>query len=185
MANVPVPANRLEAATSRLEDLAVAHTNDFREVQAAQRSSATPSLPLSKEATPQFNTGVFSPESRNSVASEPIIEEEKKSPVITDYEKLIKDQVEPWISKSEKIGSFVGEQVHSLPLRLATYCSRPPRSVICFRRSWVFFRSFRKRRSLLLPRYPGNPRPLNLTQQGPTRAIDSYATGLRCRHFHS
>jgi hypothetical protein len=86
----------------------VANTNDFREAQAAQRSSATPSL--SKEVTPQFNTGVFAPETRNSVASEPIIEEEKP-PVIIDYEKLIKDQVEPWISKSEKIGSVVGEQV--------------------------------------------------------------------------
>lgn len=101
--------DRLEAATSRLEDLAVANTNDFREAQAAQRSSATPSL--SKEVTPQFNTGVFAPETRNSVASEPITEEEK-SPVITDYEKFIQDQVEPWIGKSEKIGSVVGEQVN-------------------------------------------------------------------------
>lgn len=100
--------SRLEAATSRLEDLAVANTNDFREAQAAQRSSTTPSV--SKEVTPQFNTGVFSPETRNSVASETIIEEEKP-PVITDYEKLIKDQVDPWISKSEQIGLVVSEQV--------------------------------------------------------------------------
>jgi len=154
VAYVHVAANRLEAATSRLEDLAVAHTTDFREVQAAQRSSATPSLPVSKEATPQFNTSVFSPETPSSVTSETIVEEEKRSPVIADYEKLIKDQVEPWISKSEKIGSVVSEQVQSLCLRLGTHRFRPPRSVICFRCSWVFFKSSRKRRSLLLLRYP-------------------------------
>jgi Adenylate cyclase associated (CAP) N terminal len=110
-----VLCGRLEAATSRLEDLAVANTHDFREAQAAQRSSATPSL--SKDVTPQFNTGVFTPETRHSVSSEPVIEEEK-SPVITDYEKLIKDQIEPWISKSDKIGSVVGEQVQSILMDL-------------------------------------------------------------------
>jgi len=105
---------RLEAATSRLEDLAVANTNDFREAQAAQRTSTTPSL--SKEPTPQFNTGVFSPEVRTSVVEEPIIEEEK-SPVILDYEKIIKEHVDPWGMKSKQVGEAVGEQVcHHLRL---------------------------------------------------------------------
>ena len=105
---------RLEAATSRLEDLAVANTNDFREAQAAQRTSTTPSL--SKEPTPQFNTGVFSPEVRTSVVEEPIIEEEK-SPVILDYEKIIKEHVDPWAIKSKQVGEVVGEQVcHHLKL---------------------------------------------------------------------
>ena len=102
---------RLEAATSRLEDLAVANTNDFREAQQAQRSSATPSL--SKEPTPQFNTGVFTPEARSSVIEEPIVEEEK-SPVIQDFEKLITESVDPWVAKSEKIGEVVGEQVRNV-----------------------------------------------------------------------
>ena len=105
---------RLEAATSRLEDLAVANTNDFREAHAAaaeQRNSATPSL--SKESTPQFNTGVFTPEVRHSVAEEAVAPEEK-SPVVLDYEKLINDVVAPWVAKSEKIGQVVGEQVYHL-----------------------------------------------------------------------
>lgn len=100
---------RLEAATSRLEDLAVANTNDFREAQAAQRTSTTPSL--SKEPTPQFNTGVFASEPHTSVSEEPIIEEEK-SPVILDYENIIKELVDPWAIKSEQIGEVVGEQVY-------------------------------------------------------------------------
>lgn len=98
---------RLEAATSRLEDLAVANTNEFREAQ-AHRSSTTPSL--SKEPTPQFNTGVFTPEARSSVVEEAVIEEEK-SPVVADYEKLISDLVDTWAAKSEKIDTIVGEQV--------------------------------------------------------------------------
>jgi Adenylate cyclase associated (CAP) N terminal len=99
---------RLEAATSRLEDLAVANTNDFREAHAAHRTSATPSL--TKDQTPQFNTGVFTPETRTSVVEEPVVEE-PKSPVVVDYEKLIADLVDPWAAKSEKIGQVVGEQV--------------------------------------------------------------------------
>jgi Adenylate cyclase associated (CAP) N terminal len=99
----------LEAATSRLEDLAVANTNDFREARAAQRSSAS----LSKEPSPQFNTGVFAPDAGPSVAEEFIVEEEK-SPVILDYEKLVKDFVDPWAAKSEKVGEVVGEQVFHL-----------------------------------------------------------------------
>jgi hypothetical protein len=97
----------LEAATSRLEDLAVANTNDFREARAAQRTS-TPSV--SKEPAPQFNTGVFTPDVRASVAEEPIIEEEK-SPIILDYEKLIYEYVDPWAVKSEQVGEVVGQQV--------------------------------------------------------------------------
>jgi hypothetical protein len=99
----------LEAATSRLEDLAVANTNDFREAHAAHRGSGTSKD--SKEPTPQFNTGVFTPEARTSVEVPPPVIEEEKSPVITDYEKIIKDFVEPWATKSEKIGLEVGEQV--------------------------------------------------------------------------
>src|SRR5271170_3930230 len=103
---------RLEAATSRLEDLAVANTNDFREAHAAHRGSATPSLSKdSKDPTPQFNTGVFTPEARSSVVEAPPIIEEEKSPVVLDYEKIIKDQVDSWAAKSEKIGQVVGEQV--------------------------------------------------------------------------
>jgi hypothetical protein len=98
----------LEAATSRLEDLAVANTNDFREAHAAKSSSANPTV--SKGQAPQFNTGVFTPEPRNSVVEEPIVQEEK-SPVITDYEKVIKDFVEPWAAKSGEVGEVVGEQV--------------------------------------------------------------------------
>jgi len=108
--------DRLEAATSRLEDLAVANTNDFREAHAAHRGSSTPSLTKdSKEPTPQFNTGVFTPEARSSVVEAPPVIEEEKSPVITDYETIIKDLVEPWVAKSEKIGQVVGEQVFLAP----------------------------------------------------------------------
>jgi hypothetical protein len=98
----------LEAATSRLEDLAVANTNDFKEAHAAHRNSTTPSL--SKETSPQFNTGVFTPEARASMVEEPISEEEK-SPILQDYEKLVSDLVDGWVAKSEKIGQVVGEQV--------------------------------------------------------------------------
>jgi Adenylate cyclase associated (CAP) N terminal len=98
----------LEAATSRLEDLALANTNDFRESRAAQRSSGTPSLP--KDQSPQFNTGVFTPELRNSMIEETIIEEEKPL-VVANYEKVIKDFVEPWLAKSQKVGQVVAEQV--------------------------------------------------------------------------
>ena len=107
-----VNAYRLEAATSRLEDLAVAQTNDFREAQAAQRSSATPSL--SKDTTPQFNTNVFSQDTHHSIAKEPIVEQ--KPPAILDYEKIINDLVDAWAAKSEKIGEVVREQVSSLGL---------------------------------------------------------------------
>ena len=93
-----------------MEDLAVANTNDFREAH-AQRTSATPSL--SKETTPQFNTGVFTPENRTSIVEESIIEEEK-SPVIADYEKLITELVDPWAAKSEKIDATVGEQAKAV-----------------------------------------------------------------------
>ena len=98
---------RLEAATSRLEDLAVANTNDFKEAHAAHRNS-TPSV--SKDTSPQFNSGVFTPEARASMVEEPIVEEEK-SPVVEDYEKLINELVNVWVAKSEKIGQVVGEQV--------------------------------------------------------------------------
>jgi hypothetical protein len=104
------PTLRLEAATSRLEDLAVANTNDFRQAH-AHRNSATSSL--SKETSPQFNTGVFTPEGQASVAQESVAPEEKP-PVILDYEKIIKDNVDPWAAKGEKIGEVVGEQVFLL-----------------------------------------------------------------------
>jgi hypothetical protein len=102
-----------------LEDLAVANTNDFREARAAHRGSATSATPSlskdSKDPTPQFNTGVFTPEARSSVVeTQPIIEEEK-SPVVLDYEKIIKDLVDLWAAKSEKIGQVVGEQVRRYP----------------------------------------------------------------------
>jgi hypothetical protein len=99
----------LEAATSRLEDLAVANTNDFKEAHAAHRNSATPSV--SKDTSPQFNTGVFTPEARASMVEEPIVEVEK-SPILEDYEKLVNDLVNGWVAKSEKIGQVVGEQVN-------------------------------------------------------------------------
>jgi hypothetical protein len=109
---------RLEAATSRLEDLALANTNDFRESRAAQRSSGTPSLPKDQtpQLTPQFNIGMFSPD-RNSMAEEMIIEEEKP-PIVVSYEKVIKDFVEPWVAKGQKIGQVVGEQVSSSLVQL-------------------------------------------------------------------
>jgi hypothetical protein len=134
--------NSLEAATSRLEDLAVANTNDFREAH-AQRSSTTPSL--SKEATPQFNTGVFTPEARSSVAEEPIAPEEKP-PVVLDYEKIISDNVDPWVVKSEKVGEVVGEQVFRLwgfDIRHNLFC-------IYFKFNLSFCRFYSRRRNLLL-----------------------------------
>ena len=103
----------MEAATSRLEDLAVANTNDFREARAAQRTSV-PSV--SKEPTPQFNTGVFAPDAGPSATEECTVEEEKL-PVILDYEKLVTDFVDPWATKSEKVGEVVGEQVRHLYIR--------------------------------------------------------------------
>lgn len=100
----------MEAATSRLEDLAVANTENFKEAHAAHRSSTTPSL--SKETSPAFNTGVFTPEqARTSMIEETSAAPEEKSPVIQDYEKLISDLVDPWVAKSEKIEQVVGEQV--------------------------------------------------------------------------
>ena len=98
-----------------MEDLAVASTNDFREAHAAQRSSANPSV--LKEQAPQFNTGVFTPESRNSAIEEPIAVEEK-SPVTTDYEKVIKDFVDPWAAISDNVGDVVGEQVFKPLLKM-------------------------------------------------------------------
>ena len=127
---------RLEAATSRLEDLAVANTNDFREAHAAQRTSTTPSL--SKEATPQFNTGVFAPEAHTSVAEEPIIEEEK-SPVILDYEKVVREHVDPWVLKSEQIGGVVGEQVCHFE---SEFMTRHWRYNIYFKSNLCFFKLF-------------------------------------------
>ena len=139
---------RLEAATSRLEDLAVANTENFREAHAAHRNSQTPSL--SKEQTPQFNTGVFTPDARSSIVEESIAEEEK-SPVILDYEKLINDLVEPWVAKSEKIGPVVLEQViacfvHGIDVRLKL-CN------IFFKYNLCFSRLCLKRNNLLLLRY--------------------------------
>jgi hypothetical protein len=69
---------------------------------------------LSKETTPQFNAGVFSPEQRSSIAEEPVIEEEEKSPVVTDYEKVVSDFVDPWVAKSEAIDPTVGEQAKAV-----------------------------------------------------------------------
>ena len=139
---------RLEAATSRLEDLAVANTENFREAHAAHRNSQTPSL--SKEQTPQFNTGVFTPDARSSIVEESIAEEEK-SPVMLDYEKLINDLVEPWVAKSEKIGPVVLEQViacfvRGIDVRLKL-CN------IFFKYNWCFSRLCLKRSNLLLLRY--------------------------------
>jgi hypothetical protein len=99
--------------------LAVANTNFFREAH-AQRDSAVSatsvtSLPSAnasppKSSTPQFNTSVFSSEPR-AIKTEETIPEEPKSPAILDYEKLIKDLVEPWLLKGQKIGTVVEEQV--------------------------------------------------------------------------
>jgi Adenylate cyclase associated (CAP) N terminal len=99
---------RLEAATSRLEEIAVANTNDFKEAQAAQRGSTASSL--SKETTPQFNMSMFGGDSsrRGTLEDSPL---EEKSPVILDYERLITNFVDPWVTKSERIGQVVGEQV--------------------------------------------------------------------------
>jgi hypothetical protein len=103
----------LEAATSRLEDLAVANTENFKEAHAAHRTSAAS---LSKDTSPAFNTGVFTPEqARTSMVEEPTAPEEK-SPVIVDYEKLVAEHVDPWVAKSGKIEPVVGEQVPSLSL---------------------------------------------------------------------
>lgn len=49
---------------------------------------------------------------------ETIIEEEKP-PVLVSYEKVIKDFVEPWVAKSQKIGEVVAEQVLSPSVRLS------------------------------------------------------------------
>lgn len=100
---------RLEAATSRLEDLAVANTENFKEAHAAHRSSTTPSL--SKDTSPSFNTGMFTPEQARSSGIEESTAPEDKSPVILDYERLIADLVVPWVVKSEKIEQVVGQQV--------------------------------------------------------------------------
>ena len=100
---------RLEAATSRLEDLAVVNTENFKEAHAAHRNSTTPSL--SKETSPSFNTGVFTPEQSRTSAIEDSTAPEDKSPLILDYERLIADLVVPWVAKSEKIEQVVGEQV--------------------------------------------------------------------------
>jgi hypothetical protein len=96
--------------------LAVANTNDFHEARAAHRGSATSATPcLSKDPTPQFNTGVFTPEACSSVVeTRPIIEEEESS-VVLDYEKIIKDLLDLWAANSEKIGQVVGEQVRRSP----------------------------------------------------------------------
>jgi hypothetical protein len=110
---------RLEAATSRLEDLAVANTNDFREAHAAHRgSTASSGTKDSKEPTPQFNTGVFAPEATrgSSVVEPPPVVEEEKPPVVIDYEKIIKENLDPWVTKSAKIDQVVGEQVQHLGL---------------------------------------------------------------------
>lgn len=148
---------RLEAATSRLEDLAVANTENFREAHAAHRNSQTPSL--SKEQTPQFNTGVFTPDARSSIVEESIVEEEK-SPVILDYEKLINDLVDPWVTKSEKIGPVVLEQViacfvHEIDVRLKL-CN------IFFKYNLCFSRLCLKRNNLLLLRYRLSPNAIDV-----------------------
>jgi hypothetical protein len=105
----------LEAATSRLEDLAVANTNFFREAH-AQRDSAVSATSVGsagtstpKGGTPQFNTSVFNSDPRP--AKEETIPEEPVSPVLVDYERIIKDLVKPWVEKCEKIGTVVKEQV--------------------------------------------------------------------------
>jgi hypothetical protein len=103
---------RLEAATSRLEDLAVVNTENFKEAHAAHRSSTTPSL--SKETSPSFNTGVFAPEQARNSGIEESTAPEDSPPVILDYEKLIADLVAPWVAKSEKIEQVVGEQVSGI-----------------------------------------------------------------------
>jgi len=145
-------AIRLEAATSRLEDLAVANTENFREAHAAHRNSQTPSL--SKEQTPQFNTGVFTPDARSSIVEEAIVEEEK-SPIILDYEKLINDLVDPWVAKSEKIGPVVHEQVVT-GRQTGTYL-RLKLCSIFFKYNLCFSRSCLKHNNLPLLRYSPSP----------------------------
>jgi CAP N-terminal conserved motif len=99
---------RLEAATSRLEDLAVANTADFREQHRESMASSA-----SKDATPVLNTGIFSPDVRTSTVELPV---EEVSPVLKDYQALVRDFVTPWVAKSEKIDPVVGEQVSCQPL---------------------------------------------------------------------
>ena len=128
---------RLEAATSRLEDLAVANTIDFRQAHAVNQSSTA--APSSKEQAPQFNSAVFASEAPTSAAEElPVIEEEK-SPVVLDYQKLVKDFVDPWVTKSQQVGKVVGEQVYSI-CEMALM-ARPWQYRIYFKYNWCFFKS--------------------------------------------
>ena len=48
------------------------------------------------------------------MVEEAVIEEEEKPPVVADYEKLISDLVDPWVTKSEAIDPIVGQQAKAV-----------------------------------------------------------------------
>jgi len=112
--------NRLEAATSRLEDIA-SSTAGFEVAQARQSDGATQSgaaaasTPSDPAATP--NAGA-TPSQPKPASTNP--------PAIESFDALIRDDLTIWFDLSNQLGGVIAEQVSSL-LPLFTVAPRPLR----------------------------------------------------------
>ncbi len=92
---------RLEAATSRLEDMVPTMTD---------ASASTNGLPALPEAGLSTGRGIDQP--AGTVASpQPVIE--PLPPAIDDFDALINGDVKTYVNMSEEIGGLVAEQVRS------------------------------------------------------------------------
>lgn len=106
-----VLVSRLEAATSRLEDIASSATG-FEQQPQVNGSPAPAPAPIS-HSTPQGPTQ--SPSPKPAVTLPPSVEV---------FDRLIEDEVKPWVELSDKLDPVLAKQVNT-PLRslsLNSYC---------------------------------------------------------------
>ena len=136
-------------------------------------------LPVSP---PQFNAGIFTPDAPQSVPEEPRIEQ-PKSPIIADYEKLIHNFVNPWVTRSEKIDPIVADQVVIILPTLAYYPRhKQPRNCSMSKLPSLPLPSNRKSPVPLRYLPPNPPSSASNIDQGIYGAIKSYTTGAGRGH---
>jgi hypothetical protein len=87
---------RLEAATSRLEDMAMSYDDPSASKSLGGSSSSVPASPEPAQATPPPPA---------APAADPV------PPQIQDFDALIKGDVQNFVNLGEKIGGLVAEQV--------------------------------------------------------------------------
>lgn len=102
---------RLEAATSRLEDMVPNYGNI---------SGSTDGVSLSPDAGTGAVAGTD--QTRGNAPQEPLVE--PLPPTIEDFDAIVKGEVQTFINMSEDIGGLVAEQVNIILNKLAELKSR-------------------------------------------------------------